>query len=165
MQKYLFILFLVILSLIVTVSFPIIALFCNPGEYKADGPGYRVMVNDYFSTELNVSNSTEVFCYDPINKDLQVVVHYKLSDEYAECIREQSNRWGGDTAQLTRHYIEPYLGIMEGLDVMISEAETGQIRMNVNIIDHDEVNGDVFEDFSVLMFNEETNMLYWFLKD
>lgn len=119
---------------------------------------YRNMVNSDFSISLNQTNSSVVFANSILSRDSIYVVFFDLTTEYAHFLEESVVFQNGNMTDLLQQYVEPYIHLIDGLDVMIQDSKTTHCLVASDIRE----DNDFSKSYSLLLLNTEKNKLYWF---
>ena len=119
---------------------------------------YRNMVNSDFSISLNQTNRSVVFANSILSRDSIYVVFFDLTTEYAHFLEESVVFQNGNMTDLLQQYVEPYIHLIDGLDVMIQDSKTTHCLVASDIRE----DNDFSKSYSLLLLNTEKNKLYWF---
>lgn len=120
---------------------------------------YRNMTNSDFNIALTADNSRVVDAHKILSRDSVYVVCFELETDYKSELAESGIMQRNGIDDCIEHYIAPRIKYIEGLDNMMNAAKTINCCIAVNIRELST------SDYSVLLLNEDKNLLYWFWHD
>ena len=134
-------------------------LVAKPSKQTDKSQTFRNKVNSDFSITLNQTNSSVAFTEDLSSlRDPAFAACFDLTTEYTHFLEESVAFRNDDTAELLQRYLEPYIYMSDGLDLMLQESKTAHCLVAINI----RMDYDCVRDFSLLLLSPESNKLYWF---